>query len=125
MQLKRAIDDRRNHQKKKAQIDRAKKAKDIRAAKSRGGADPRTQDQDSEDDDEDEDLDEDDVEAGNDAESSSAPFKGMSVEDFLGGGYKAGMDDDDDEEDEDVEEDDDDDMSEIEDLSGEYRMFIW
>lgn len=127
--LKRAIDDRKTFQKKKATIERAKKAKEARSNRSRKalGVSGQQEDDDDDDDEEDDDDDDDDA-AAEDDEPGSGAFQGMSVEDFLSGGFKAGMDsdaeDDDDEEGEDGEDmDSDDELSELEDLSdGEGHM---
>ncbi|PWN21196.1 Noc2-domain-containing protein [Microstroma glucosiphilum] len=117
--LKRTIDDRKAHQKKKAVIDRAKKAKELRSNKSRRAAGGDDDDEggaeEGSDDDEEAQLEE-----GDDAEPGASSFKGMSVEDFLGGGFKAGLDGDEDDGDGDAEDDDDDEedeMSELEELS--------
>ncbi|KAN0065419.1 Nucleolar Complex 2 protein [Thecaphora frezii] len=118
------IKKRRDHQKKKAVIERAeanKKAKALRSGKKTKK--PTSDELESESDDE-----EHDVAAqmgGSDDEagpSKAGSFKGMSVDDFLGGGYKKGMpgadeadgsDDDDDGE----EDDDADSLGEIEEMS--------
>ncbi|PWN26332.1 Noc2-domain-containing protein [Jaminaea rosea] len=111
--LKRAIDDRKNFQKKKAGIERAKKAKDARSKRSKGDRHAAVGD-----DEEDEDDEADEAGAGSDedemdAEAGPSRFQGMSVEEFLGGGFKAGMDD----EEEDGNDDEEADMSEMDDIS--------
>lgn len=114
-QLKRAIDDRKAFQKKKAVIERAKKAKDARS--KRGGAQRRDAVDEEEEEDEEEDAAEDDDGEDSGAEAGPSRFQGMSVEDFLGGGFKEGMDEDEDDEDDDAENDDAASLSDMDDIS--------
>lgn len=116
-QLKRTIDDRKNYQKKKAVIDRANKAKASRAGRAKLNGDARAdvggRDDSGSESDEDEVGEEDGPAA---AEASGSRFQGMSVDDFLGGGFKDGMDDEDDSEDE-KDDEDEDALSELDDVS--------
>ena len=117
-QLDKTLQKRRDHQKKKAVIERsaaAKLSKSLRSGKA--NKKPTSNDDPESDDDDDEQLDIAAQMGGSDDEDEAGPsdakFKGMSVDDFLGGGFKAGAEDDDDDE----EEDDQDSLGDIEEMS--------
>ncbi|PWN50068.1 Noc2-domain-containing protein [Violaceomyces palustris] len=125
--LDRTLKTRREHQKKKAVIERskqAKKAKSLRSTHSRGKG---KKEGDEDDERLDDDIQEQGLLEGDDGSDDELPgsnaatqFKDMSVDDFLGGGFKKGMGGDEDDEDEDEdEEDDDESLGEIEEMSDE------
>lgn len=110
-QLKRAIDDRKTFQKKKGVIEKAKKAREGRSLKAKRDGTSKLCDSDVV-------VDDDDAVIADDADDKAAGpngLQGMSVEDFLGGGFKAIMQDED--SDGDNEDDNDDALSELDDMS--------
>ncbi|SPO25069.1 related to excision repair protein RAD4 [Ustilago trichophora] len=119
-QLDSTIKRRRDHQKKRKVVERnnaAKKQKQLRNTGKKGKAALDAEAPEDLRDYEDDDVAE-KMEAG--AAGAGGKFKGMSVDDFLGGGFKsAGADDeDDDEDDEDEEEEEEaDDLEEVEEMS--------
>lgn len=114
-QLDSTIKRRREHQKKRKVIERsvvAKKQKQLRSTGKKGNVAREVDDP--------QDLAE--YQDGEDVAGKTDKFKGMSVDDFLGGGFKSGAADEDGEdqdEDQDDEEDDDetDDLDQVEDMS--------
>ncbi|CAO1614666.1 unnamed protein product [Parajaminaea phylloscopi] len=115
--LKRAIDDRKTFQKKKAVIDKAKKTREVRSAKAKRDGTNKLRDDDEEGSDDDDSADDAEEDDEDDAGEGPSRLNGMSVEDFLGGGFKAGMDSDASEDEDDDEDDDDDALSDLDDLS--------
>jgi nucleolar complex protein 2 len=119
-QLDSTIKRRREHQKKRKVIERsaaAKKQKQLRNTGKKGkGANREEAPEDLAEFDED-----DDVADKMAADAGKSGLKGMSVDDFLGGGFKSAADDDEDAEDDEEDDDEDaaDDLEDVEEMSDE------
>ncbi|PWZ01531.1 Noc2-domain-containing protein [Testicularia cyperi] len=121
-QLDSTIKRRREHQKQRKVVERTRSAKKHKQLRSGGNKGSKRRD---DEDDDVELMEEEDVAERMGKDGAAGGFKGMSVDDFLGGGFKAaGGDDDDDSEGQDDDDDqhdeeDEDDLEDVENMSDE------